>query len=150
MTEKETDIADRGLARKKTWDPDVVRVTGQLELAPNPAEPTLSSLPPRSRKYIPPVDLVQRLELCVREVFGPSSNWQQVTLEDSSRKFHLLAGLAAELGHAVPNSRLREMQNTRDLLTFYSTPVKEVSKFDELIAADLPSNLKIDWGYKEL
>ncbi|XP_078515439.1 large ribosomal subunit protein mL50 isoform X2 [Lissotriton helveticus] len=133
--------------RKKTADPEVVRVTGHLELASSQAEPASVGPPPRSRKYSPPPDLEKLLEANVRKVFGVSADWQRVSLENGLQKFHLLAGLASELGHAVPNSQLREMQTIADLLAFYRTPVKEASKFDELVAADLPANLKIEWGY---
>lgn len=37
------------------------------------------------------------------------------------------------------------MCSAQDVLTFYSTPVKDMLKFDELCAAELPPNLKIAW-----
>ncbi|XP_069089007.1 large ribosomal subunit protein mL50 [Pleurodeles waltl] len=133
--------------RKKNADPEVVKVTGHLELASSHAGPALVSPPPRSRKYNPPPDMEKLLETNVRKVFGVSADWQRVALKDGLQKFNLLAGLASELGHAVPNSQLRDIQTTADLLAFYRTPVKDASKFDELVAADLPANLKIEWGY---
>uniref|UniRef100_A0A8C5UES5 Large ribosomal subunit protein mL50 n=1 Tax=Malurus cyaneus samueli TaxID=2593467 RepID=A0A8C5UES5_9PASS len=98
-------------------------------------EPSLICPPPRSRNYVPPENLQSFLESHVREIFGPSlaQDWQQTPLQESRLKYHLLARLAAELGHAVPNSQLHQMRRAGD------------SKFDELAAAELPPNLKIMW-----
>ncbi|CAD7687522.1 unnamed protein product [Nyctereutes procyonoides] len=112
-------------------------------------KPILVCPPLRSRTYIPPEDLQSRVESCVREIFGSSvpSSWQDVSLEDGHLKFGLLSRLADDLGHAVPNSRLHQMCRVRDVLDFYNVPVHDRSKFDELIASNLPPNLKITWGY---
>ncbi|XP_004471345.1 large ribosomal subunit protein mL50 [Dasypus novemcinctus] len=112
-------------------------------------EPVLVCPPLRSRTYIPPEDLQSRLEARVKEVFGPSapSNWQEISLEDGHRKFSLLAHLADDLGHAVPNSKLQKLCKVRDVLEFYGVPVQDRSKFDELVASNLPPNLKITWDY---
>ncbi|XP_011806409.1 PREDICTED: 39S ribosomal protein L50, mitochondrial isoform X2 [Colobus angolensis palliatus] len=74
-------------------------------------EPILVCPPLRSQAYTPPEDLQSRLESYVKEVFGSSlpSNWQDISLEDSRLKFNLLAHLADDLGHVVPNSRLHQM-----------------------------------------
>ncbi|XP_074875966.1 large ribosomal subunit protein mL50 isoform X2 [Buteo buteo] len=111
------------------------------------SEPSLICPPPRSRSYLPPEDIQSCLESHVREIFGPSlpDNWQQTPLKENRLKYRLLAQLAAELGHTVPNSRLHLMCSAEDVLNFYSTPVKDASKFDELCAAELPPNLKITW-----
>ncbi|XP_054508156.1 large ribosomal subunit protein mL50-like [Agelaius phoeniceus] len=111
------------------------------------SEPSLIQPPPRSRSYVPPEDLLSCLESHVREVFGPSvpEDWQQAPLQDKRLKHRLLARLAAELGHAVPNSQLHCMRRAGDVLGFYRTPVRDGSKIDELAAAKLPSNLKIIW-----
>ncbi|NXS10644.1 RM50 protein, partial [Neodrepanis coruscans] len=103
--------------------------------------------PPRSRSYRPPQDLQSRLESHVREVLGPSltGDWRQAALGDKRLKHRLLGRLAVELGHAVPNSRLHLMRQAGDLLEFYSAPVKDETKFDELAAAELPPNLRIVW-----
>ncbi|XP_053910401.1 39S ribosomal protein L50, mitochondrial [Cuculus canorus] len=110
-------------------------------------EPSLICPPPCSRNYLPPADIQNYLESRVKEIFGPSlpSNWRQTPLNENRLKYRLLAQLAAELGHAVPNSQLHLMCSAEDVLTFYSTPVRDASKFDELCAAELPPNLKITW-----
>lgn len=111
------------------------------------SEPSLICPPPRSRSYHPPEDIQSYLESHVKEIFGPSlpDSWQQTPLKDNRLKYRLLAQLAAELGHAVPNSQLHLMRSAEDVLNFYSTPVKDASRFDELCAAELPRNLKINW-----
>ncbi|NXC10266.1 RM50 protein, partial [Orthonyx spaldingii] len=111
------------------------------------SEPSLLCPPPCSRSYLPPEDLQSRLESCVREVFGPSlpKDWQQTPLGENRLKHRLLARLAAELGHAVPNSQLHQMRCAGDVLGFYRMPVKDGTTFDELAAAELPPNLKIVW-----
>ncbi|NXK86696.1 RM50 protein, partial [Formicarius rufipectus] len=111
------------------------------------SQPSLLCPPPRNRSYVPPQDLQGRLESHVREVFGPSlpQDWEQTPLQENRLKFQLLAGLAVELGHAVPNSQLHLMRRAGDVLSFYRTPVKDATKFDELVAAELPPNLKIIW-----
>ncbi|XP_052571585.1 39S ribosomal protein L50, mitochondrial [Peromyscus californicus insignis] len=113
-------------------------------------EPVLVCPPLRSRAYTPPDDLQSRLESCIKEVLGSSlpSNWQDISLDDGRVKFRLLAHLADDLGHAVPNSRLHQMCKVKDVLDFYNVPrVQDRSKFDELVASNLPPNLKISWGY---
>ncbi|XP_010975750.1 large ribosomal subunit protein mL50 [Camelus dromedarius] len=112
-------------------------------------EPILVCPPLRSQTYIPPEDLQSRLESHVKEVFGLSvpCSWQDISLEDVHLKFSFLARVADDLGHAVPNSRLHQMCRVRDVLDFYHVPVQDRSKFDELIASNLPPNLKITWGY---
>ncbi|XP_068783984.1 large ribosomal subunit protein mL50 [Struthio camelus] len=128
--------------RKKEEELEVDKVAEQEK-----KEPSLICPPPRSRKYFPPEDLQSSLEFLVKEIFGPSvpDNWQQTSLKENRLKYRLLAQLASELGHAVPNSQLHLMCSAKDVLNFYSTPVKDVSKFDELCAAELPPNLKITW-----
>ncbi|XP_029776599.1 39S ribosomal protein L50, mitochondrial [Suricata suricatta] len=110
-------------------------------------EPVLVCPPLRSRTYIPPGDLQSRLESCVKEIFGSSNNWQDVSLEDGRLKFSFLTRLADDLGHAVPNSRLHQMCRVRDVLDFYNVPIQDQSKFDELTTSNLPPNVKITWGY---
>ncbi|XP_048358498.1 39S ribosomal protein L50, mitochondrial [Sphaerodactylus townsendi] len=112
-------------------------------------QPVLVCPPLRSRKYLPPDDLQSRLEARVREIFGSSTckDWQQVSLEESKLKYRLLVQLAEDLGHVVPNSRLHQMKNASDVLAFYSTPVKDGSKFDEMSTQELPPNLRIRWQY---
>lgn len=111
--------------------------------------PVLVCPPLRSRTYTPPSDLQSRLESHIKEVLGSSlpNNWQDISLDDGHVKFRLLANLADDLGHAVPNSRLHQMCRVRDVLDFYNVPVQDRSKFDELIASNLPPNLKISWSY---
>ncbi|NXA74582.1 RM50 protein, partial [Thryothorus ludovicianus] len=110
-------------------------------------EPSLIFPPPRIQSYLPPKDLQSCLEANIREVFGPSlpEDWQQTPLQDNRLKHRLLARLAAELGHAVPNSQLHQMHCARDVLGFYLTTVKNGTKIDELVATELPLNLKIIW-----
>ncbi|KAL1777474.1 39S ribosomal protein L50, mitochondrial [Sigmodon hispidus] len=112
-------------------------------------EPVWVCPPFRSRAYTPPDDLQSRLESRFQEVLGSSlpNNWQDMSLDDGLVKFRLLAQLADDLGHAVPNSRLHQMCRVRDVLDFYNVPVQDRSKFDELVANNLPPNLKISWGY---
>ncbi|KAM9167877.1 large ribosomal subunit protein mL50 [Mergus octosetaceus] len=118
-----------------------------IEEKTEPTEPSVICPPPRSRNYVPPEDIQSLLESHVRKIFGPSlpDQWQQTSLKENKLKFRLLDQLASELGHAVPNSQLHLMCSAQDVLTFYSTPVKEGSKLDELRASELPPNLKICW-----
>ncbi|XP_015261704.1 PREDICTED: 39S ribosomal protein L50, mitochondrial [Gekko japonicus] len=123
--------------RKKQEEQEAVEPAVPME-----KEPVLVCPPPRSRKYLPPKDLQSRLEAHVREIFGSSvsKDWLQVSLGESKLKYCLLAQLAEDLGHAVPNSHLHQMKS-------YRTPVKDVSKFDELSTQELPPNLRIRWQY---
>ncbi|KAM9139016.1 large ribosomal subunit protein mL50 [Pangshura tecta] len=131
-----------GGMRKKAREPEVDE-TAVVE------PPLLVCPPPRSRKYLPPADLQSRLESLVGEIFGPAlpEDWQKASLRESKLKYRLLARLAAELGRAVPNSRLHQMCTAGDVFAFYSEQVKDASKFDELCTAELPSNLKILWEH---
>nr|XP_056704731.1 39S ribosomal protein L50, mitochondrial [Euleptes europaea] len=131
-----------GSQRKKQEELEAVEPAASVE-----KQPVLVCPPPRSRKYLPPEDLQSRLEARVREIFGSSicKDWQQVSLEESRLKYHLLAQLAEDLGHIVPNSHLHQMKSASDVLAFYSTPMKDISKFDELSTQELPPNLRIHW-----
>ncbi|NXF26025.1 RM50 protein, partial [Rhodinocichla rosea] len=124
-----------------------VEADGALPEKEERSEPGLMHPPPRRRSYVPPEDLQSCLESHVREVFGPSvpEDWQQAPLQDKRLKHRLLARLALELGHPVPNSQLHRMRCAGDVLGFYHTPVRDGSKMDELAAAELPPNLKIIW-----
>uniref|UniRef100_A0A8D0E531 Large ribosomal subunit protein mL50 n=1 Tax=Salvator merianae TaxID=96440 RepID=A0A8D0E531_SALMN len=130
--------------RKKEGKPDAADSS-----VPGKEETVLVCPPLRSRKYLPPEDIQSCLESHIKKVFGISvpKNWQEASLGDISLKYHLLAQLAADLGHAVPNNQLHEMKTAKDVLDFYSTPVKDASKFDELITQELPANLRISWHY---
>ncbi|XP_054843126.1 39S ribosomal protein L50, mitochondrial [Eublepharis macularius] len=139
-------------ARRAFWG-DWRKKQGKLEAKeptiPEEKKPALACPPPRSKRYLPPKDLQSRLEARVREIFGPSvsKDWQEVSLGESRLKYHLLAQLAEDLGHTVPNFRLHQMKSASDVLAFYSTPVKDISKFDELSTQELPPNLRISWQY---
>ncbi|NXP43285.1 RM50 protein, partial [Leiothrix lutea] len=111
------------------------------------SEPSLICPLPQSQSCLPPDDLQSCLESHIREVFGPSlpEDWQQTLLQENMLKHRLLARLAIELGHAVPNSQLHRMRRARDVLGFYRTPVKAGTKIDELVGAELPPNLKVIW-----
>ncbi|NXO02162.1 RM50 protein, partial [Rhinopomastus cyanomelas] len=129
-----------GVNRKEEKEVEASKINNQ-EIS----EANLINTPPRSRCYVPPEDIESHLESRVKEVFGSSlsDNWQQTSLKENRLKYRLLAQLAVELGHAVPNSQLHLMRCAEDVLNFYSTPVKDISKLDELCTAELPSNLKI-------
>ncbi|XP_068034691.1 large ribosomal subunit protein mL50-like isoform X3 [Anomalospiza imberbis] len=133
-----------GRSRKEGREVEAGRAVPEKE---ERSEPSLIHPPPRRRSYVPPEDLQSCLESHVREVFGPSvpQDWQQAPLQENRLKHRLLARLAAELGHAVPNSQLHRMRHAGDVLGFYRSPVKDGTKIDELAAAELPPNLKIIW-----
>ncbi|NXE99701.1 RM50 protein, partial [Menura novaehollandiae] len=133
-----------GASRKEEKEVEADRAIPEKE---EKSEPSLICPPPRSRSYLPPKDLQSCLESHVRQVFGPSlpDDWQQTPLKENRLKHRLLAQLAVELGHAVPNSQLHQMSCAGDVLRFYRTPVKDGTKFDELVALELPPNLKITW-----
>ncbi|NWY35653.1 RM50 protein, partial [Pheucticus melanocephalus] len=133
-----------GASRKEERE---VEADGAVPEKEERSEPSLMHPPPPRRSYVPPEDLQSCLESHVREVFGPCvpEDWQQAPLQEKRLKHRLLARLAAELGHAVPNSQLHRMRRAGDVLGFYRTPVRDGSKIDELAAAELPPNLKIIW-----
>uniref|UniRef100_A0A2K5MBZ5 Large ribosomal subunit protein mL50 n=1 Tax=Cercocebus atys TaxID=9531 RepID=A0A2K5MBZ5_CERAT len=90
--------------------------------------------PLQSQTYTPPEGLQSRLE-------------SYIPLEDGCSQFNLLAHLADDLGHVVPNSRIHQLCRIRDVLGFYNVPIQDRSKFYELNASNLPPNLKITWSY---
>ncbi|KAM5299230.1 large ribosomal subunit protein mL50 [Ctenodactylus gundi] len=139
-----------GTMRRKFWSrPRKEKEPVVAETEEVKEGPALVCPPLRSRTYVPPEDLPSRVQSRIRELSGSSlpSNWQDISLEDCHMKFSLLAHIANDLGHAVPNSRLHQMRTVRDVLDFYNIPVQDRSKFDELNASGLPPNLKISWSY---
>uniref|UniRef100_U3JBT4 Large ribosomal subunit protein mL50 n=2 Tax=Ficedula albicollis TaxID=59894 RepID=U3JBT4_FICAL len=135
-----------GRSRKEEREVEADRAVPEKE---ERSKPSLICPLPGSQSYLPPEGLQSCLESHVREVFGPSlpEDWQQTPLQENRLKHRLLARLAAELGHAVPNSQLHQMRHAGDVLAFYRTPVKDGSKIDELTATELPPNLKIIWQH---
>ncbi|KAM4878374.1 large ribosomal subunit protein mL50-like isoform 4-T4 [Sylvia borin] len=132
-----------GSSRKEEREMEVDRAVPEEERS----EPSLICPLPQSRSYLPPEDLQSCLESHIREVFGASlaEDWQQTPLQENRLKHRLLARLATELGHAVPNSQLHRMCRAKDVLGFYCSPVKDGTKMDEFVATELPPNLKIIW-----
>ncbi|NWW69476.1 RM50 protein, partial [Ifrita kowaldi] len=104
-----------GASRKEEKEVEADRAVPERE---ERSEPSLLCPAPRRRSYPPPEDLRGCLESHVREVFGPSvpEDWQQTPLRENRLKHRLLARLAAELGHAVPSSRLHQMRRAGDVL----------------------------------
>lgn len=57
----------------------------------------------------------------------------------------MLTKCEAEFNHEVPNSILDSIRTVSDLIEFYSTPVRGVNSYDELVKKQdaLPRNLNI-------
>uniref|UniRef100_A0A2I3S439 Large ribosomal subunit protein mL50 n=2 Tax=Pan TaxID=9596 RepID=A0A2I3S439_PANTR len=121
---------------RKEKEPVVAETVKEVKKEPIPVRPPL-----RSQTYTPPEGLQSLFGSCF------PSNWQDISLEDGCLQFNLLAHLAYDLGHVVPNSRLHQLCRIRDVLGFYNVPIQDRSKFYELNASNLPPNLKITWSY---
>ncbi|XP_067668152.1 large ribosomal subunit protein mL50-like [Haliotis asinina] len=97
-----------------------------------------------NKAYDPPVDLEGKLEQLVTQVCGDSvGEWRQVDLADRRVKFKLLTRLMRDLDHDIPNLALDEMKTMDDVLTYFSTPVRNTAAYDDLSKLDLPKNLHI-------
>ncbi|NXY37666.1 RM50 protein, partial [Pomatorhinus ruficollis] len=109
------------------------------------SEPSLICPLPQSWSYLPPGELQNCLESHIREDTSLPEDWQQILLQENRLKHRLLARLATELGHAVPNCQLQRLHRARDVLGFYRIPMKDGTKINELVAPELTPNLKIIW-----
>lgn len=106
-----------------------------------------------SKPYDPPKDKEERLRKCFVESL-PSGDknkhemqesWLDYQLSDHLFKFKFLTLCEARFDHLIPSSDLHHIKRIRDVLEYYSTPVRGVMSYNALIRQqdDLPSNLHI-------
>ena len=55
----------------------------------------------------------------------------------------LLTRLMVEFDHVIPNTTLTELRTLDDVISFFSTPVKDGSSLEDLAKLSLPPNLHI-------
>lgn len=56
----------------------------------------------------------------------------------------MLHGIGSFLKHFVPNSRLHKIKTVGDVITFYSEPVSNITKYAEMARDEaLPNNIAI-------
>ncbi|XP_003725821.2 39S ribosomal protein L50, mitochondrial [Strongylocentrotus purpuratus] len=105
----------------------------------------------RRRNYSPPHDVEDSLEELTLQLTTETDpvNWKEVSFDDNLFKFQLLSKCSQTFQHSVPSYQLRKMKTVEDVLTFYQTPVKDTSVYDELSTKELPPNLRIQWDYND-
>jgi len=96
------------------------------------------------RPYDPPVDIENIVQKVVESVYNDTSDWKSIALDDLKSKFKVLNELGNKLNFHVPNSDLHKLKTASDVVDFYSTPRKNLTKYAEMARDDtLPENLKI-------
>uniref|UniRef100_UPI00358F0781 large ribosomal subunit protein mL50 n=1 Tax=Myxine glutinosa TaxID=7769 RepID=UPI00358F0781 len=119
---------------------------------PEPPVVPMPSSPP-NLSYNPPeaAELEAFLSSVVRDAYsthtGPE-DWRCQDVTSEPGRTRLLARLARELGRTVPGSQLHEMRRGDDVRRFYSIPVRDKNRLEQMATKDLPPNIKINWDYE--
>nr|XP_054749568.1 uncharacterized protein LOC129255041 [Lytechinus pictus] len=135
-----------------TLDDEVVAVEPRyMEILQEKQTNFISRPETRRKNYSPPLDVEDSLEEMTLQLTTETDpvNWKEVTLDDNLLKFQLLSKCGQTFQHSIPNYQLKKMKTVEDVLTFYQTPLKDTSVFDELSTKELPANLRIQWDYND-
>lgn len=141
-----------GPAAEVEDDEETVEIEPQyMDLLREKKESFIEKPDTRKRVYSPPEDLesaILEITLKVCPELTPE-NWLSQDLRDPSIKYQILTECFERFNHDVPNFLLDKMSTMKEVVDFYTQPVKDTTKFDELSTKDLPPNLKIHWEYQD-
>ncbi|KAH9515144.1 54S ribosomal protein L50, mitochondrial [Bulinus truncatus] len=94
------------------------------------------------RGYKPPVDAEVKIYSIASTIIGSQID-KNFQLNDRITQFKLLTKLMAEFDHVIPNNELTNMNTLENVVTYFTTPVRDTSTFDDLAKQKLPKNLHI-------
>uniref|UniRef100_A0A8C4QYY1 Large ribosomal subunit protein mL50 n=1 Tax=Eptatretus burgeri TaxID=7764 RepID=A0A8C4QYY1_EPTBU len=121
---------------------------------PEPGPPVVPApTSPPSLSYNPPEssDLEALLSSVLRDAYrtqtGPA-DWRCQDITSEPGRTQVLTRLARDLGRTVPGSQLHEMRRGEDVERFYSIPVRDKNRLEEMAVKELPANIKINWDYE--
>ncbi|KAL8619085.1 hypothetical protein ACOMHN_019357 [Nucella lapillus] len=95
------------------------------------------------RGYRPPGDVEGRMQRVVAQVCGNVADWTSIRLDNNRTKFKVLDAAMREFDHYIPNSQLVGVRSVRDVVAFFSTPVRDTTTYEDLSSLDLPPNLHL-------
>ncbi|CAG2102786.1 unnamed protein product [Medioppia subpectinata] len=144
------------LRKLKIWEQND-RITADPRVARNTAASKLQSMKDdllnrgfcrETKPYEPPKDVYNIIESVCRQVFESqtqSKNWSQNSLSDRIVKFKFLTKCNEELNHEIPNSMLYLMRTVSDVVEYYSTPIRGITSYDQMVqnSDQLPQNLHV-------
>jgi len=129
-------------------DPRVARHTAESKLQSMKDSLLNRGFCRETKPYDPPEDVQTVIEGVCREVIPNevrSQKWFEVSLKDPNVKFKVLSKCAEVLDYSVPNSLLYLMHTVADAVKFYSTPIRGITSYDQLVqrSDNLPQNLHV-------
>lgn len=96
--------------------------------------------------YDPPHDVSEMIERVAKQhsfqIDG--KEWQNLRFSDSDIKGKVLKNLGECTKHYIPNSQLHKINSLADVLAFYSTRVKNITRYSEMARNEfLPKNIAV-------
>ncbi|CAF0792307.1 unnamed protein product [Brachionus calyciflorus] len=105
----------------------------------------------RVKAYKPPTNVEELIKNMCKESYGQNfneQNYRELSLADPKIKFNLLTKCISTFNHNIPNASLNDIKNVNDLISFYSTELKDTNPLEDLYQQpDLPKNLHINLEY---
>jgi len=101
-----------------------------------------------TKRYDPPQNVNNIVEDICKEVFpekSNSQNWSNISFGDHFVKYKFLTKCSKQLNYEIPNSILYLMKTVSDVLKFYSTPVRGITSYEEMVqkSDEMPQNLHV-------
>ncbi|XP_005091575.1 39S ribosomal protein L50, mitochondrial [Aplysia californica] len=94
------------------------------------------------RGYSPPQEVEGKILSTAKSLVGSDVS-TDFRLDDRMLRFKLLTSLMQEFDHSIPNTELTAMSTLSDVITFFSTPVRDRSSYEDMSTLNLPKNLHI-------
>ncbi|KAL3072876.1 hypothetical protein niasHS_017850 [Heterodera schachtii] len=98
--------------------------------------------------YDPLLDIGRKVESIAQQcgIEMDQSDWRMTELADFDKKEQFLLSIGKQCAHFVPNSKLHKMKTIGDVLQFYETPIRNITKYAEMARScgdQMPKNLAI-------
>ncbi|XP_055862489.1 39S ribosomal protein L50, mitochondrial-like [Biomphalaria glabrata] len=94
------------------------------------------------RGYNPPADVEAKILSIAATIIGFQVD-MSYQLNDRLIKFKLLTKLMEEFDHIIPNTELCDLNTLANVVSYFDTPVRDTTSFDDLARQKLPKNLHI-------
>jgi len=98
---------------------------------------------PHNYNYDPPNNVAQIIEDVAYELNVPTSG-EEMCFPSLTIKAKFLLKIGEKLNHQVPSGQLHYIRNVKDAVTYFSTPVKNLTKYAAMARDEnLPANVAI-------
>lgn len=127
-------------------DPKVARNTAYNKLNQFRVELMKKGFCREIKPYNPPKDVQNIMQnICDRVMDHKSDEWTHILLNDPFIKYKFLTECKKSFNYCVPNSVLYLMKSVSDVYEFYSTPIRGITSYDQMVqnAEQLPKNVHV-------